>query len=53
MPLGRHLLAAFHLGVVDRWLATPKKACTALWSLSRDRRMNMQINTKNTSFLRP
>ena len=33
-----------HLGVVDRWLATPKRARIALWSLSRDRRINMQLN---------
>ena len=26
---------------VDRWVATPKRARIAHWSLSRDRRINM------------
>ena len=33
--------------MVDRWLATPKRARIAHWSLSRDRRINMQL----TNFL--
>ena len=42
VPLERHLTGLPHLGVVDRWLATPKRARIAHWSLSRDRRINMQ-----------
>ena len=34
-----------HLGVVDRWLATSKQLVITLWSLSRDKR----INIKNTN----
>ena len=43
----RHLAGFPHLGVVDRRLATPKQARTALWSLSRDRKINMEVNIKN------
>ena len=43
VPLGKALSGIFHLGVVDRWLATPKRARIAHWSLSRDRRINMQL----------
>ena len=39
----RHLAGFPHLGVVDRWLATPKRARIAHRSLSRDRRINMQL----------
>ena len=39
----RHLAGFPHHGVVDRWLATPKRARIAHWSLSRDRRINMQL----------
>ena len=39
----RHLTEFPHLGVVDRWPATPKRARIAHWSLSRDRRINMPI----------
>ena len=42
----RHLAGFSHFGVVDRLLATLKRARTAHKSLSRDRRMNMQLNTK-------
>ena len=31
-----------YLGVVDKWLATPKRARVGHWSFSRDRRINMQ-----------
>ena len=48
----RHLAGFPHLGVVDRWPASPKRARIAHWSDSRDRRINMQLNTKiqNTVF---
>ena len=42
----RHLAGFPHLGVVARWLATPKRARIALWSLSRVRRINMQQQKK-------
>ena len=35
-----------HLDVVDRWLATTKRARIGLSSLSCDRRINMQLNLK-------
>ena len=38
-----------HLGVVDRWLATLKQARIALWSLSRDRRINMKLKIKEST----
>ena len=41
--LGKALSGIPHLGVVDRWLATPKRARVALRSLSRDR-INMLLN---------
>ena len=37
-----------YLGVVDRWLTTPKRARIAHSSLSRDRRINMQLTNKLT-----
>ena len=40
----RHLAGFPHLGVVDRWLATPNRARIAHWSLCRDGRINMQLN---------
>ena len=43
VSLGKALGGILHLGVVDRWLATPKRARIAFLSLSRDRRMNMQL----------
>ena len=47
VPLGTAYLAGFsHLGVVDRWLATPKRARIVHWLLSRDRSIDMQQNTK-------
>ena len=45
----RHLTRLSHLGVVDRWPATPKRARITLWSLSRDRRINIPLN-KNQNF---
>ena len=42
----RHLAGFPHLGEVDRWPATPKRARIAHWSLSLDRRINMQQNIK-------
>ena len=30
-----------------KWLATPKRARIAHWSFSRDRKINMQLNTKH------
>ena len=42
----RHLAGFPHFGVVDRWLATPKRARIAHWSLSRDRRIHKQQNQK-------
>ena len=41
-----------HVGVVDRWLATPKRARIAHWSLSRDRRINMQLTNYLYTLLR-
>ena len=43
VPLGKTLSGISHLGVVDRWLATPKRARIAHRSLSRDRRINTQL----------
>ena len=44
----RHLAGFLHLGVVDKWLATPKRARMEIAHslLSRDRRINMPQNTK-------
>ena len=44
VSLGKALSQIPHLGVVDKWLATPKRARIAHRSLSRDRRINMQLN---------
>ena len=38
-----HLSGLPHLGAVDRWMATPKRARTAQWLLSRDWRIHMQL----------
>ena len=47
VPLGKTLSGIpSHLGVVDKWPATPKQAPTAHGSISRDRRIIMQLNTK-------
>ena len=45
----RHLTGFSHFGVVDRWPVTLKRARIAHWSLSRDRKINTQINTKKHS----
>ena len=37
-----------HLREVDRWPVTPERARLALRTLSRDRRINMQLNTNST-----
>ena len=47
----RHLAGFPHLGEVDSWLATPKRARIAHWSLSRERRMNMHLNKKKNERL--
>ena len=41
---GKHLAGFPNIGVVDRWLVTPKRARIALSSFSRDKRINMQLN---------
>ena len=46
VPLGKALSWIPHRSVVERWLATPKRARTALLSLSRDRKINMHLNAK-------
>ena len=46
VPLGKVLSRITHLGVVEKWLATPKRACTAHRWLSRDRRINIQQKKK-------
>ena len=48
VPLGKALSGILHLGVVYWWLATPKRARIAHWSLSRDRRMNMLLKKMNS-----
>ena len=48
----RHLAGFPHLGEVGRWLATPKRARIAHWSLSRDRRINMQLTNKMKDFIK-
>ena len=53
VSLGKALCGIPHLCVVDRWLATPKRARIALRSLSRDRRIDMQLNTKNLKWFNP
>ena len=45
VPLEKARSEIPHLGVIDRWLATPKRARIAL-SHSRDWRINMQLNIK-------
>ena len=42
----KHLAGFPHLGVVDRWPFTPKRARHSARSFSRDRRINMQLNTR-------
>ena len=42
VPLGKALSGVPHLGVVDRWLVTPKRARVEHQSLSRDRTIIMQ-----------
>ena len=50
VPLGKAFIAGFtHFGVVDRWMATPKRARIAHGSLFRDGRINMQLTTRNTA----
>ena len=44
--LDRHLTGFSHHVVVDTWMATSKRAGTAHWSLSRDGRIDMPLNTK-------
>ena len=45
VPLGKAPSGIPQLGVVNRWPATPEQVrFTALRSLSRDRRINMQPN---------
>ena len=39
----KHLTGFPHLGVKDKWAATRKRARIAHWSLSRCRRINMQL----------
>ena len=46
VPLGKALSGIPHLGVVHRWPATLKRARVTLWSRSRDRGINMQLNSK-------
>ena len=49
VPLGKvpYFAGFLHLGVVDRWLATPKQARIVQLSLSHVRRINnMQLNKK-------
>ena len=46
VPLEKALSGISHLGVIDRWLATPKRVRDAHLSLSRGRKSNMQQNTK-------
>ena len=46
----KHLAGIIHLGVVDRWLETPKRASIAHCSFSRDRRTNMQIQKNNKCY---
>ena len=45
VPLGmaRSGIPPSWCSLVDKWLATLKRARIALWSLSRDRRINMQL----------
>ena len=40
MPLGKALSGISHLGAIDRWLATPKRARIAHCSLFRNRRIH-------------
>ena len=49
----RHLAGFPHLGVEDRWLATPKRARIAHCSLSRNRRINMQLTNLLTNSFPP
>ena len=42
----RHVTGFPHLGVVDRWPTTPKRARIAHRSLSRDKRINMPVIIK-------
>ena len=51
VPLVKALSGIPHLKVADRWLATPKRACIVHWPFSRDRRINMQLNTNTESTL--
>ena len=44
LSLGKALSRISHLGVVDRWLATPKQALIAHCLLSRDRSIDMLLN---------
>ena len=46
VPLGKALSGIPHLSVVERRLANPKRARIAHWSLSRDRRISMQLTNK-------
>ena len=48
VPLKKPLAGFPKLGVVNRWPATPKRARIAP-ELSRDKKINMQLNKKKTS----
>ena len=45
VPLRKALSGIPHLREVGRWPATPERARIALCSLSRDKRINMRLNT--------